>query len=202
MSLAIRAARGNANRGDPGLFDFLGKAARAVTGVVGGLGIPVISGAARGLGSLLPGTTQVPIKAAGQGLPGTGIGVAVGFPRIGGFGGGGFQVGTGITSPFTQQVMNGPNGEQVMVDRNGKVCSLKGTHLNKSNYYRHRNRIFGVDAELVKAGTICVKNRRMNPLNPRALSRSMRRIVSAKRATKFLSRITVRSACPGRKSCG
>jgi hypothetical protein len=41
----------------------------------------------------------------------------------------------------------------------------------------------------------CTRNRHMNPLNPRALSRALRRITSAKRATKFLSRVTVRKAC-------
>ncbi|GAG96208.1 unnamed protein product, partial [marine sediment metagenome] len=39
-----------------------------------------------------------------------------------------------------------------------------------------------------------VKNRRRNPLNPRALDRSLSRITSAKRASKKLSRVTIRKA--------
>jgi len=42
-------------RGDPGLFGFIGKAFKGALGIAGGLGIPVISGAARTLRGLLPG---------------------------------------------------------------------------------------------------------------------------------------------------
>jgi hypothetical protein len=62
----------------------------------------------------------------------------------------------------------------------------RGYHLNKSGYY-------------TKGGTYVaprskwVKNRRRNPLNPRALSRSISRISSAKNAAKFLGRVSVRS---------
>lgn len=61
----------------------------------------------------------------------------------------------------------------------------KGYHLNKTGYYTKAQ-------GWVPEGSRCVKNRRRNPLNPRALSRSIARISSAKNAAKFLGRVTVR----------
>jgi hypothetical protein len=65
-----------------------------------------------------------------------------------------------------------------------------GHHLNKTGYYTKHG--------YVAKGTVCVKNRRRNPLNPRALSRSMSRIHSAKKAAHFLDRIHI-GACRTRK---
>jgi len=64
-----------------------------------------------------------------------------------------------------------------------------GFHPNKSDYFLRSG------AHVAK-GTRCVRNRRRNPLNPRAASRAISRIVSAKKATKMLGRVTVRSAVP------
>ncbi len=58
-----------------------------------------------------------------------------------------------------------------------------GYHFNRTTYYTAKGR--------VEKGTRCVKNRRRNPLNPRALSRSMSRIHSAKKAAHFLDRIQI-----------
>lgn len=69
----------------------------------------------------------------------------------------------------------------------------KGYHLNKAGYYSRKR------GGWVPAGTVCVKNRRRNPLNPRALSRSISRISSAKNAARFLSRVTVREGGCGCK---
>lgn len=82
----------------------------------------------------------------------------------------------------TQTQYFSPNG--------GPPPGTRGYHLNKTGYY-------------TKGGTYVapqskwVKNRRRNPLNPRALSRSISRISSAKNAARFLSRVTVRdkAAC-------
>lgn len=46
-------------------------------------------------------------------------------------------------------------------------------------------------------GAVPRKRRRMNPLNPRAASRAMQRLVSAKRAASVLNRVTIR-----KKKCG
>lgn len=74
----------------------------------------------------------------------------------------------------------------------GQGCH-KGYHLNKTGYYSRKR------GGWVPAGTVCVKNRRRNPLNPRALSRSISRISSAKNAARFLSRVTVREGGCGCK---
>ena len=64
----------------------------------------------------------------------------------------------------------------------GGACPV-GYHFNRTTYYTSKGK--------VEKGTRCVKNRRRNPLNPRALSRSMSRITSAKRAAHFLDRIQI-----------
>jgi len=53
-----------------------------------------------------------------------------------------------------------------------------GYHPNKSAYYTRQGR--------VEAGSRCVRNRRRNPLNPRALDRSMGRLASAGKALRSL----------------
>jgi hypothetical protein len=54
----------------------------------------------------------------------------------------------------------------------------QGFHPNRSNYWTSQG--------YVAKGTRCVRNRRRNPLNPRALDRSMGRIASAGKAIKAL----------------
>jgi len=161
---------GGVIQGDPGLFSFLGKAARAVTGVVSQLGIPFVSGAAGIAGRLLGG-------GRGPGLPG---------PAISQFRGpmiplqSRMQIPTpGIAGVVQRAVPGGATGMQ--------GCG-HGTRPNKSGYWLQ-------GGQYVAPGTVCVKRRRMNPLNPRALSKAMRRIESAKRATSVLGRITIRKKC-------
>ncbi len=60
----------------------------------------------------------------------------------------------------------------------GTPCA-SGYHYNKTRYYSTR---YGV----VEKGSVCVKNRRRNPLNPRALSRAMSRVKSAQKAVRCL----------------
>jgi len=80
-----------------------------------------------------------------------------------------------------------PGGETGMVAA-GAACP-SGFHANKTDY-------FLIDGTHVPRGSRCVKNRRRNPLNPRAASRAISRIVSAKKATAALGRITVRAKVP------
>jgi len=68
----------------------------------------------------------------------------------------------------------------------GTGCA-SGFHPNKSAYFL-KNGTF------VEAGSRCVKNRRRNPLNPRAASRAISRLESAKKAVTRINRITIR--CP------
>jgi hypothetical protein len=60
----------------------------------------------------------------------------------------------------------------------GTGCT-SGYHPNKTAYFLR-------SGEFVDVGTRCVRNRRRNPLNPRALDRSMARIASTGKALKSL----------------
>ena len=67
---------------------------------------------------------------------------------------------------------------------------FRGFVPNKSSYYR-RNPQTG-ETMFIPAGTVWVRRRRMNSLNPRALDRSISRITSAKRRVSKINRITIR----------
>jgi hypothetical protein len=66
----------------------------------------------------------------------------------------------------------------------GNACHV-GYHWNRTGY-------FTKSRGWVPKGTVCVKNRRRNPLNPRALSKALSRLTSAKRAVTVLDRIEVK----------
>jgi len=158
---------GGVIQGDPGLFSFLGKAARGITGVVSRLGIPIVSGAAGVASSLLGGG-----QPRGPGFRGFGAaGVPLTLSQ---------QVPTpGVVGSIQRAVPGGATGMQ--------GCG-RGARPNKSGYWLK-------SGQYVAPETVCVKSRRMNPLNPRALSKAMRRIESAKRAASVLNRITIRKKC-------
>lgn len=84
-------------------------------------------------------------------------------------------------------------GGLFLTDTTPAIGCQSGYHPNKSDYYA---RSPAGTVIFVPKGARCVKNRKRNPLNPRALSRSMARITSAKAASSVLSRITIRSKCP------
>jgi len=173
----LAISRMGPGQGDPGFFDFLGKAVKGVTGLVGGLGIPIVSGVARTVSGFLSGR--------GPGMPGPAFAPAgapmmtlrQGVPRA-----------VGLPGPIaaTQRAFRG--GQTGM----GEGCG-QGYRPNKSGYYVQG--AGGGEGVYVEPNTVCVKRRRMNPLNPRALSKAMRRIESAKRATTVLNRITIRKKC-------
>lgn len=174
--------RGDYYQGDPfSLGGFLGGIAKGI----GGLGIPGISTIANVAGSILGGgnpQTKIIPPAPSMNLPAT-------FPQSGGFTGiqfgtpgGGIAIGSGISNIASgagqppQAVMNVPGVGLV-------PCAMKGTHLNKSAYYRAGQRI--------PKGTVCVKNRTMNVANGRALRRAIRRAEAFKkvamRTVRFLN---------------
>lgn len=74
----------------------------------------------------------------------------------------------------------------------GATPCARGYHYNKSGYFTQR---YG----WIPRGTVCVKNRKRNPLNPRAASRAMARLSSAKKAASFLSKVSIRSSGCGCK---
>lgn len=187
-------------RGDPGLFSWVGKAVRTVTGAVSQLGIPVISGVAGTVNRVLGGGMMpVPVSTA-QALPGgvpslpvlapRGVGISVGGP-------GGVQIGSfpQFAPEAPMQAVQTPQGTALV------PCATKGTHLNRSAYVR-TGPAHARNLQLIEKGTVCVRNRRMNPLNPNALSRSLRRIVSAKRATAWLQKVSLTGSAARRCGCG
>ena len=170
----MRFGPGGTIQGDPGLFSFLGKAVRGVTGIVSKLGIPLVSGAAGIASQFLGGAGAGPgMSPMGGGFKGF---APAGMPLMQA----GQQIPTpGVVGAMQRFVPGGATGLQ--------GCP-SGYGPNKSGYWLK-------SGQYVEPGTACVRKRRMNPLNPRALSRSMRRIESAKRAASVLGRITIRKKC-------
>jgi hypothetical protein len=162
--------QGDYYRGDPGLFSAIGKAFKGVTGFVSKLGIPGVSqvaGIAHGIASggrlaVQPAITPSFFPTGGPlGQSPMGLG---GFPE--------YQqpVGTMLPGGFVQ------------------MCGIKGTRPNKSSYYR---RIPGtLQGQLIPKGSVCVKTRRMNVANARAIRRSVRRLSGfaklARRTLRFV----------------
>lgn len=73
------------------------------------------------------------------------------------------------------------------------VCTLPGHHMNRTRYAV----VNKGDPYVVEKGTKCVKNRRRNALNPRALNRAVSRVAAAKKYAKMLDRIEIK----GRRAC-
>jgi len=174
---AMMGAAGNGMYGDPGLFGFLGKAIKGGLGIVSKLGIPIVSGAAGVAGGLLGGALG---GRAGPGLPGIGGGVS----RFGGIPAISLQTRGQIPTPGVAGTLQ----RAIPGGATGMEGCPQGHRPNKSGYFLR-------DGSFVAPNTVCVKIRRRNPLNPRALSRSMARIESAKRAADVLKRITIRPKC-------
>lgn len=168
-------------QGDPGLFSFIGKGLKAIGGVaknipgVGGL----VGGGLGAVGGLLAGkrtaqrmgrpSVRPALPPLSFGPQGSGVPQA-GFPAtIARLLPGGS---TGRTQHYTRE--EGPPGP--------------GYHLNKSGYFLK-------DGTYIAPESVWVKNRRRNPLNPRALDRAIGRIESGKKAAGRLGRITVRKKC-------
>ncbi len=66
-------------------------------------------------------------------------------------------------------------------------CCPSGYHLNKSAYWRMEN---GQHVYIMPQ-TRCVRNRRRNPLNPRAADRAIGRLRSASAFGKYLAKVTL-----------
>jgi len=83
--------------------------------------------------------------------------------------------------------MNGMNGDP-MTMRAGTASGWPGYHWNKSDYFLR-------SGEFVPAGSRSVKNRRRNPMNPRATSNAISRVKGAKRFASSLAHISIRKKC-------
>ena len=172
--------------GDPGIFGSIFKGLKSVVGIASGIagaaGVPGASAFSRFIGGgrrTIPGASTAPIyqlpaplPRAPIAMPGSGrptfVGLQAGRTRLG--------LTTAAAAP-----MIGPAPPP--------SATMGGYHLNKSSY-------FLMDGTFIAAGTKWVKNRRRNPGNMRALSRSLGRIKSAKKMATVLGTISIRSSCP------
>jgi len=90
-----------------------------------------------------------------------------------------------IPDPGMAMAMNGATEFEM---RAGKASGWPGYHWNKADYFLR-------SGEFVPAGTRSVRNRRRNPMNPRATSNAISRVKGAKRFAASLSNITIRKKC-------
>lgn len=213
MSLSMTAARAG-NVGDPGLFGFLGSALGAIgktaAGVAGGFATGGLAGGI--LGGIRAGTAalggpktikqakasnivsialQKPPLVMGSSTGGMFGGSAPARPAL--QAGSGFYAGPGGVAVGQYNMGAAPAGAPQAGSAAIAACGLKGYHMNKTTYCTHSG--------WVAKGTKCVRNRRRNPLNPRALSRAMSRVASAQRAVKAIQLFAgapARAAAKGR----
>lgn len=176
MSLAIKRGK---MRGDPGLWDSIKSVGAGFLGggVTGGM---TEIGRTLGFGG--------PSIVAPSGMPAP---RPMGFqinPPFGGRPGAGIQIqgpwGLGV------DVGMGEIAEGVGMLQNGGRAAPSGYHYNKTGYF-----VKGPPAQYIQAGTKLVRNRRRNPLNPRAFDRALGRISSAKRFGAKLGKVTIRKSC-------
>lgn len=162
---------GTPGYGGGGMYDLpvIGGQDPIIQPPVGGVQIP---GVPAGVGICPPGTQCLGFSPLGFCIGGcTALGV-----------GGGDTGGLGFDGPPDTPPVTA-NGPQAMIPVNG--CCPAGSHKNKSAYWRRENGTW----VYVLPGTRCVRNRRRNPLNPRAADRAIGRLRSASRFGKYLAKI-------------
>lgn len=185
MSLSIKVSRaasqggmaGRVNAGDPGLFSMLGKGLRTIgTGALGfALGGPVgaavaLSGSAAQKQNLFSGVAD-PRLAFGPAGPAVSVGRPGMFASAA-------PVGRQIAPPRGVALATMPAAS---VAAAGGVCP-SGFRPNKTSYFLRTG-------EFVAAGTRCVRRRRRNPANARAMSRAIGRIDLGKRFQHMLANV-------------
>jgi len=174
----------NYSRGDPGLLGSLFKGVvGAVKGFVTGGPIGAVVGAGK---ALIPTRMQIPAIAPP---------VLMQQPQIGG------QIQSGGLFGGVQVQQFGPpiggaGGQQPVGTMTSQgfipgLCGMKGTRPNKSSYFKQ---IPGtMQGQLIPKGSVCVKTRRLNVANPRALRRAIRRMAGfAKLARRSIRWVTAK----------
>jgi len=184
--------RGDYYRGDPGLLgNIFGGIKGAIGGFIKGGPLGAITGAVGGFKT--QGTALAPLPQLQFPRPGVGIQAQGPFSTgiaIGAFGGGGVG-GGGVVGPPTDASQFPPVG--TMTSQGFlPMCGIKGTRPNKSAYYK---RIPGtLQGQLIPKGAVCVKTRRMNIANGRALRRAVRRAQGfAKMARRVMTFVDARA---------
>lgn len=179
MSLAIKTARyssmggmaGRVRQGDPGIW---GAIKGAVKGFVTGGPIGAVTGGISGL------TDSGPRKVSSQG------------PQL-------FATGPGLQQPVPTPGLQGFAQRAIPGGESGYTCPSaaggcpSGYRLNKTGYFRKKDGIW------VEPKTRCVKIRRRNSMNPRALSRAISRVNGGKAIQAKLAQITTGQYTAGGK---
>lgn len=158
-----------------------------------GVGAPL--GAALLGGSALLGATQHPKAVVGVGgniqLPPTSGGVIGPGPGIAGgvsIGGpNGITFGGGVTTGGAAG--GGTGGAGAVTLANGTTVLTKGHHLNKHGYYTKAH-------GWIEPGTVLVRNRHRNPLNPRAARRAASRLHGMQKLIGRIERVVAKAARP------
>lgn len=170
MSMQIRVARSQ-YQGDPGLFGFLGKVGKGILGGATGLLTGGISGATRGAISPFLGERakqRLGLAAPPQNIPQAQQG---GF-RVPAPGPGQIRIRPGAALPGGRPFISREGGQ--VVPEGMKLACPSGYRPNKSSYFLS-------DGTFIPEGSKCVKIRRRNSLNPKALDRAISRLNGAKR---------------------
>jgi hypothetical protein len=164
--------------GDPGLFGFLGKLGKAAIGGAVGLATGGVSGAITGAATPFIGTSTR--AAAGLAQPAGGPGVPrTAIPTLPLPGGARLTGPNLLMAPPTSAPRTGTG----TMSNGMKLACPAGFHPNKASYFLK-------SGQFVPEGTRCVRNRRRNPLNPRALRKAIGRIDAGKTWQAKLSEIS------------
>lgn len=163
---------GGWRRGDPGLFSSIGNFFKGAVHTVSGIA-----------GALLPAPFSAPAKVVNKLTGGGGTVVRSFNPAT-------------PTFPPPPSLPIGPGQSQLPMPMGagGALCGTRGFRANKSTYVTRGGGTSRWPQQLVvhPAGTECVKGRRMNVANPRALRRALRRVAGfgklASRARRDISR--------------
>ena len=177
-------------RGDPGLFGSLFggfKKALGLTSIIPGPG-GLIS---RGLSAILGGKAQRRQQAAAARMATQAERRAAGAGHYAGLGPTAVEPVPGLRGLAQRLIPGGATGLQVPGEAIGARVP-QGYHLNKSSYWRGAG---GQNPEWIPRETIFVRNRKRNPLNPRAWDRAFGRLKSAQNFKKKMGRITIREVC-------
>lgn len=191
MSLAIKRTQ---FQGDPGIFGFLGGVAGKVASFAGGLGQKIglpgagfVSAAGSALSGLSAGKVAARQKRVAAGLPI--LPEAQVFDPKRSRPGLGFNPLPRPRGLPTQTFFGGSSTAVAAAQQAGTTIACpSGFKPNKSDYFLK-------SGEFVPEGTRCVRIRRRNPFNPRAIDRAIGRIEGGKRAAGRLNRITIRKKC-------
>lgn len=140
---------------------------------------------------------------------GSGAMPGVGSPSTPATGGLGTALGSDLSSIFTGSAIAPYLGGAAAPAAAGPgtslalfgACTTKGTHLNKTAYYR---KVMGIPVRIPKH-SVCVKNRRRNAGNGRAVVRALGRVAMfdhlARRVESEMARVARRHHRPARAAC-